>query len=342
MPSSDESGQRSSPSAADDFAESTDLSNSSDFGDSIKTGAVEESPYPGFDLWNANSELKKATLQTPTFVSAQDEYVQSVDIRHPDAFKLKTLTISEGPLKGRHVIMLEPVTDHFRFLALPAEIRNLIYEFLFQTSCRVAIRKVRSRYVPARPAYSVLRVNRQVQAEAAPVGYGKPQFSFNCLSDLKNFLDDIGSMSQFLGHIGFHHHFYHRTVATSTFHRLKDAKRLRSLTFLHLTVCEQARSDHKLTTASQLAADLRPLFKVLQRAQKSSDSPINVLDILKLGEEAYRTICKDGKDGKDCDCGKGWYNCPTKCQFKEKHIEEAQARVRKALAKELGLEDASS
>lgn len=262
--------------------------------------------------------------------------------------------------------MLEPVQAHIRFMDLPAELRNMVYEFIFTEHKDIAITTFTSKYTSRRPsregfkhyhlhkgmvwdtrkgkwigqtpsAHSLLGVSRQIQAEAAPVAYGDNEFAFDTLQSMKTFLDSIGSMCQLLKHVGLRCVGYHKSVASSAFHRLKPANNLKSLAFRHATVCELLDKAHVEVTPLQLAVDCRPMLKALQKAQKTSDNPVNVLDVIQLKSEATCFRCKELSNHPDCP----GHWCEVNCSERPRHVAEIQSQIRKHVAEQLGIEEVS-
>jgi hypothetical protein len=72
-------------------------------------------------------------------------------------------------------------------------------------------------------AYAILRVSKQVLHETASIAYGNNKFSFPKITDLKYFLEHIGSMRRFLRHIFIDRLGYQNTRARQAFKMLKDA-----------------------------------------------------------------------------------------------------------------------
>lgn len=185
--------------------------------------------------------------------------------------------------------------------------------------------------------------SKQINAEAAPVAYSGVHFSFDDLPALNTFLNDIGTMRKFLKHVCLRRSAYHKSLASPAFHKLKDAKGLRSLTLHHVTICqerERSEFDYKPVSLDKVIADLKPLMGVLHKAQKSSDSPINALDILKVACELLMDPCQDGKEGRLCNHTPAPYPCCDKrCHEWEQHAKETEDFLRAKLTEALGLKD---
>lgn len=271
--------------------------------------------------------------------------------------------------------MLEPIAEEsekpFRFLDLPAELRNHIFDMVFKEDKDIDIETFTSRYSSRRAvregfrwhakhlhmkwnaedsnwdgqtpsAHSLLRVCKQINAEAAPIAYGSNQFGFDGLQELKAFLSSIGTMRRFLRHIALKWSKFHRTLATPAFHMLKDAKMLQTLSFGNQMIDDGCDSNpaYRSVEIQQLALNLKPMLKVLHKAQLSSEKPMNVSSIIRIAPESYYTICEDGEMGKNCKCNT--FPARKKCRALLQHVEDVQTRLQKAIADTLGIEVASS
>ncbi|KAK5118717.1 hypothetical protein LTR85_007923 [Meristemomyces frigidus] len=76
----------------------------------------------GFKQWRTTTKLASGGKLTE--MSGASKFSQTVKIQHTDAFSLRPVTLTEGPLAGRHVLVLDPISIFFRFMDLPAEIRQ--------------------------------------------------------------------------------------------------------------------------------------------------------------------------------------------------------------------------
>lgn len=178
------------------------------------------------------------------------------------------MTVPDGSLAGRKVIVLEPI-QCFRFLDLPAELRNNIYELLFpeQSPMRKSGKNIRlyhsrpgfkttsrnrerdnkndilrvSMRPPSNLVANVLSVCRQVLHEAAPIAYASSTFCGE-LGPLNAFLLAAGGMCDSLQHLevlpGA------KLEASSvwsgigtTLTRLASSRMLRNITIPHRAVC---------------------------------------------------------------------------------------------------------
>ncbi|KAK5713875.1 hypothetical protein LTR17_017374 [Elasticomyces elasticus] len=90
---------------------------------------------PVFKPWNSGTNLHSGgdlTEDISQWRVDTTSYSQSVEIHHNEQFTLEPLVITQGPYKGRHILMLQPVeiTDYFRFMDLAPELRKMVYGFM--------------------------------------------------------------------------------------------------------------------------------------------------------------------------------------------------------------------
>ncbi|KAK5728924.1 hypothetical protein LTR15_002065 [Elasticomyces elasticus] len=102
-----------------------------------KAKVLEQPPVdePIFKPWNSGTNLHSGGDLTEDISQWRVDtttYSQSVEIHHNEQFTLEPLVITHGPYKGRHILMLQPVeiTDYFRFMDLPPELRKMVYGFM--------------------------------------------------------------------------------------------------------------------------------------------------------------------------------------------------------------------
>ena len=278
------------------------------------------------------------------------------------------MIINEGPLKGRHILLLEPVivTEYFRFLALPPELRTMVYGFLFEEKAAITFENCKPVGKPRRPVragfryfphqgmtwskddgkwigqvpsnHSIMRVNKQLLQEAAAVAYGTNTFSFSDTNDLKIFVDTIGDMRAYLKHLEIRTG-YNTRKARSAFYSLRSAKALRSITIFHGLLCKQQvpmwYSQRYHTTIEGLVFDATSVLSLLHRGKKPSANVTNVLDILRVGwDKADCLNCKNSTSENVRTCTK-CYSCETKCNKMKEACEEMTVSIRELVAKEL-------
>ncbi|TKA63477.1 hypothetical protein B0A55_10615 [Friedmanniomyces simplex] len=119
--------------------------------------ATSSTASPGFKLWASGTKLfsgESLTKAVSQWRVNTGSLTQSVEVRHIELFTLKPLVITEGAYKGRHVLMLQPVTitDYFRFMDLPPELRKMVYDLvLLEKSEKITIESYKPVGQPRRP-----------------------------------------------------------------------------------------------------------------------------------------------------------------------------------------------
>ncbi|KXS95949.1 hypothetical protein AC578_7998 [Pseudocercospora eumusae] len=317
----------------------------------------------GYEPWSTCSRLVTggALSQMSTFSKDSLNFQHLVQIEHEDAFKLLPLTITEGSFAGRHVLMLEPVTDHFRFLDLPPEIRNLIYDELLLEHNPIKIvtykakgrarRAVRSTLHQGHPgltwnsklgtwtgqassAHVILQVNKQMLAEAGPIAYGSNVFRLDDYRGLRDFLEGIGSMRAHVKQIRLLSPIYYSTVATTALHKLKDAKGLVSLEYPRDMLSDNPES-YKGITAQGLFNDCKQLLKALHSYRKKHRNSVDdLVDIIKITPGVH-SICAKARRGEACKCGSAMQE--DGCKNVMADVERWNAQLRKMIVEEFGI-----
>lgn len=233
------------------------------------------------------------------------------------------------------MLVLEPITDHFRILDLPPEIRNLIYEELLKEEKPIVVDTLSSPSQVERPvslvstAFAILRSNKQILSECAPLAYGSNTFGFYGYPPLRLFLESIGSMRKHLRHIKIFGSRYHTSLATTTLNKLKDAKDLQSLSF---GINMGFGNGYTRITTQVLFRDCRALLKVLHKAHKAQGTPHEVLNVIRL-RCLNSKPCAEAEAGKSCDCDQCYQN--VNATTAKKQNEE----LRGLFAQEFGIED---
>lgn len=196
---------------------------------------------------------------------------------------------ADGRYAGRHILVLEPLSeDHFRFLDLPPEVRNIIYaHLLVRRGVKLHIdggkpENVRGNWggwppPPSRkrkksrcqPHADIFRVSRQVIEEASSVFYGFNRFIFYRFMGLHSFLQKIGPRATHLRDIEVV--LYGDYAAESSFRLLAQAKDLEHLAIQVSLWRDQAK-------AVKWARQLRPLLRAWQLQGRDRTA---IMDVLK-------------------------------------------------------------
>ncbi|KAK4900237.1 hypothetical protein LTR27_002461 [Elasticomyces elasticus] len=344
-----------------------------------KAKVLEQTPVDEsvFKPWNSGTNLLSGgdlTEDISQWRVDTTSYSQSVEIHHNEQFTLEPLVITTGPHKGRHILMLQPVeiTDYFRFMDLPPELRKMVYGFvLLEQANKICIdvykAKARARRpmksgfswddkrakgygfkwdkdqgkVMGRPwsGLSLLRVSKQLLAEAAPVIYGQHVFSFRDMSVMECFLSTIGGMRHFLKDIELGRFCYIVTKFRPAFKLLKNAKSLRTIKMPHNFLCSRARAhgDKSISMESFVEETAAMLIgqHELRKTREDGSTIFNLFTGLEP-EPCYRCIGRAGVRGFEhsatlpCD---DRTNCMLPCSAIVKHGEEFYASLHAAIAK---------
>lgn len=279
------------------------------------------------------------------------------------------MIMTEGALAGRHILVLNPVevSEHFRFMDLPAELRQMVYEVMLEEdgpiklsshkpvhqAKRVVGESFRLRdshkdlkwdnttgkWFGKKPSYhSVLRVNKQVHEEAVPVAYGSNRFGVADMAVLKIFLNAIGDMCKHVKHLEIYDTSYTVTRSNSCFRALRGAVALRSITFQHQALCSKRYGwmMETMTMLPRIASDSCTMLRALREAQEDDEGATNVLDIVKVKPKGE--LCHRCEQQQPEACTKN-YNCATHCNELEGHNTKVAAELRRCIAKDLGIEE---
>ena len=274
--------------------------------------------------------------------------------------------------------MLLQQTGFFRFMDLPPEIRTMIYTYLFKGDSelwintykpvnqlrRPQLRRTRVEYI-ANPkggsmakgvkdtslpdGLTLLRVSRHMLREAASVLYGNNHFHVHGLSDLKIFLDTIGTMRHYLRYLHIGKNGWWRSKARTAFHPLKDVAELRILSFDHGDVDVDTSvtgywTSRYTTSPAGLVYQLSPLLASLKKLHAAKGNASAVLELIKIDwdkcgrcKEAASQFAVDDK----CigSAASVWTNngCKVKCKDAAEHCKEVENTIRTKVAELLDI-----
>ncbi|EMC96609.1 hypothetical protein BAUCODRAFT_482606 [Baudoinia panamericana UAMH 10762] len=335
-----------------------------------KTGAATKPEPEGYAKWQTRSELSSGLAlgeQVSQWDVVANGFIQTIKIHSPAMFKVKPLTLTDGPYKGHKLLMLEPVdiTDYFTFTKLPAELRLVIYELLLlEPEGTIKLSTVKPRGLDRRSCWesiqmahpgmqwnkatgkwigqsstnmSILRVSKQLLAEAAPIFYGKHTFSAGTMSTLAHFLRTAGDMRQYIKHISLGASAYTATWARKLRSLLQPAHNLESFTVPHSLICTEKLKGWYLRHClppSYLAALCAPMLKASATAHNGDVDPLDVQGILRLTVPSKCYHCRTGhKGGNGC----GELICNIECKDRDEHHQDLVKKLRSAVARCLGL-----
>ncbi|GAB7337174.1 hypothetical protein MBLNU457_g2562t1 [Dothideomycetes sp. NU457] len=147
-----------------------------------------------------------------TFNTKKRVYQQTITYESSAPFDLTSATISAGPFIGRQVVLLEPkaaATVPFRFLDLPAELRNMIYAEVFGQAYEIHVQKTPTqtyvfyydseghRLQTPRPALEILATCKSIHDEASSMFYGSVRFHLTS-THLTRFLISIPMHTKYI------------------------------------------------------------------------------------------------------------------------------------------------
>ncbi|KAK3722034.1 hypothetical protein LTR37_002850 [Vermiconidia calcicola] len=329
----------------------------------------------GSRIWKTVSKLASGARFTEKalYDEATQRFSQVLNVETSKDFTLTPLVLTEGPLKGRRVFLVDAVVQPFRILDLPPEIRTMIYAFLLGDKKTITMTSVKpvydsrravqqgyddhkrhpgldwdrktAKWIGQKPSpAALLRVSQQFLHQTAPVLYGNNSFYAFDFSSLLLFLESIGSMRQYLRHLLVGNQGYMVSKVRPVLNKLKDAADLRSFSLDHTNVCgESYRSYTGTVSPDRFVRDATPMLKAINKSQKDSDSGFTVLDIVTLSSKLCPLCDPHGQsyqaDADKCFDDNRWSGCQVKCKDLAEHCQEVEAKLRKLVAKTVGMKE---
>ncbi|KAK5713872.1 hypothetical protein LTR17_017371 [Elasticomyces elasticus] len=309
-----------------------------------------------FENWQSSSTKLalggKLSEQEAQWNIKENNFGQTVEVYQKECFTLKPLTITEGPYKGRNVLMLMPIEPckQFRFLALPAELRVMVYKILLLEKQPITLDTIKVTHIPRRPVregfrgtgtkhasrqglkwdrftgkyigqtpsnFALLRVNKQVSNEAAAVAYSN-RLSMDDPQIATTFLKRIGNMGQYLKHIDLDW-----VKIGSTLKLIRDGMNLRAITFSHDSICDTR--DGEITITGMFVHQCTQFLRRVHKARKDRVVAVAALELFQF------------KTRESCDPCRNF--CKTTCASFAEHHAVVVAKFRALMAKALGISE---
>ena len=175
--------------------------------------------------------------------------------------------------------------------------------------------------------FGVLRISKQILNESAAVAYGKNIFEFRNTSDMRIFLETIGSMRKFLTHLSLPDTCgWTFGLGRKTFDLLSDATSLRSLAIDHSMITEGPSWALSLPI---LIRSIRPFIKELHKAHKVDKTTGSVLNII----DVTWSKCLKCQNSRKCDNVR--FGRCMKCKYAANQCRDLNAEIQAALARSL-------
>lgn len=278
------------------------------------------------------------------------------------------LTVTQGPLRSRQVLLLEPLDDGtpFRFKNLPPDLRSDIYDMCLKEDQPIyieTIKPVRRKRRASRFGFadryaewhrgmtwdtetmkwleqppstaSLLIVSKQIRYKAGAVLYGRNIFVLGSNSKLAIFLEGIGEMRQFVRDVRLTGPEYFQSTARKAFRLLGDAHHLHTLVVEHRGLCctVNVPAHDDLAVAERLAADCETMMKNFRKARENDDQATRVVDIVHVVDHERCSCCETGM----YECVRGSHFCRTRCAAAPQHCHRITANLRALIAQQLGI-----
>lgn len=230
------------------------------------------------------------------------------------------MVISQGIFKGRQILLLDPepvASDSFRFMDLPPEIRNMIYNCAL-SSQNHAVHLTGSRqntlaayWENSRGVYSrvsgstgIVTTCRQVYEESVPILYGGNDFEFRCTTTLSIFMTGIGSAAQYLRKIP-----VDRCVYSSMRKAMRLLEKATSLESFHFKVYKWSTRDddmyqhyYRESLPYWLASHFKLLLLLLQTTRNDREAVFGILRFDELEGKCLHCRAFNATAEATCKC----------------------------------------
>ncbi|KAK4542384.1 hypothetical protein LTR36_006841 [Oleoguttula mirabilis] len=224
------------------------------------------------------------------------------------------------PKQGESERTTETATGSFRFLELPAEIRNMIYSLLLEAQKPIEMQRIISgvsrSFITRPPTYNtsvehyrthlhvgILQTNQQIHAEATPILYSLNTLNFGLsYSEARNlhaFLQHIGSSRQHVRHLALCR-IRSNTELRAALHLLKEARALETVKLgCYLPEHFDTNSSRKRSRYFNPQKNIQvllPCLKSLQNARKASGKDGCAVEVFRLQDIPRRDYRYEGED----------------------------------------------
>ncbi|KAI9693583.1 MAG: hypothetical protein M1820_009149 [Bogoriella megaspora] len=179
-----------------------------------------------------------AAMPTAEYDRTSKKYILTPEIRADQPFMAVKNTILPG---DKLVVTFQPAPT-FPFMKLPAEIRLMIYELILESPNVARFTsvsgKVKIPYAVYRRTMGILRVNKQISAEALPVLYGAPRiFEFLGHMTAVSVLNKLKVNHQYLSSINLDRFCLLKAETSLFWNRIRSCTNLRCLRLDIIACC---------------------------------------------------------------------------------------------------------
>lgn len=217
-------------------------------------------------------------------------HFQAIQVRSEFAFTLQPVLLNNGAAPSIQALMLIPWRP-FPFLDLPAEIRQMVYRIVCESSEAIAIRKIRrpssgltwssreptsEERIGTAPQdfFSLSLVSKKTKHEVVPVAYSFNRFTFGNFTVLSDFLIAIRHRARMnLRHLTLPQAQYRTGQITQQAFSLLNSAR-------NLTVLRVPATMVPQIQISDFVKDTRSMFKTLEHWRHQNNNKNDILEII--------------------------------------------------------------